>query len=65
MKPGARAMLRLRRGPWLAFAERENRQLLLDLRRTDPRLKRGRITEVLQCGPTLIEEGVVYPENRH
>ncbi len=60
MKFGARNILKLKRGEWVAFAEREHRQLLLDLRRTDPRMKRGRITEVLQCNPSSVYEGVVY-----
>jgi hypothetical protein len=57
-------MLKLKRGIWIAFAEREHRQILLDLRRTDPRMKRSRITEVLQMLPSTIEEGKVYEEQR-
>ncbi len=61
---GARLMFKLSRGGFIAFAERNNRSLLEELRKTDPRMKRGHITEVLQMWPSTIVEGVVYPEIR-
>ncbi len=64
MKPGARRMLKLRHGKWIAFAEIGNEVWLLALRKTDPRMKGGRITEVLQCAPSSVEEGVVYEETK-
>lgn len=59
-----RNMLRLRKGSFIAFAETEHRQALVKLRLTDPRMKRGRIIEVLQMWPSSIEEGKIYEESR-
>ena len=64
LTPGARCMLRLKRRGLIVFAETDHREMLLNIRKRDVRLKYGRITSVLQCNPSAVTEGTVYDTHR-
>jgi hypothetical protein len=45
----------------LLMVEHTDKKALEAIRKTDPRFKRKRIRQVLQCYPSQIKLGVVYP----
>lgn len=58
----ARSMLKMSKGGFIVFSEIGNDSVLKNIRKSDRRFKRARISSVLQFRPDLTPEGLVLVE---